>query len=178
MLNTLNSKRLLPVLLTAALIVGAAIWPSGDGTEAEAAPSARTTYTMVVPAAAFYPGFDGQDYTSGGSLGMTSGMGFFVAPVSFPQALVTVTGITLHAYDNGPYDLTVVMQRVRPAVGREVTMASLGSSGQSTTDPRSFTTAAVHSRTVDARYHSVYLVVMQPGGVNYKFYGVTIRYEA
>lgn len=87
-LTTLNHKRLLPVLLVAGLILAAAIWPTGSGTEAEAAPTARTTYTMTFPAGA----------------------------IGYP--------------------------------------------------------------TVSSRYHGVYLLLMQPSGLNYKFYGVTVRYQA
>jgi len=173
-----TTKHLWTALLVAVLILAAALWPTGNGPGAEAAPAARTTYTITVPAAAFTPGLDGQDYTSGGFMHVTSGMGYFVAPVFFPQPVVTVQGITLHAYDNGGHDVLVGMLRERPATGGEAQMVSLTSSGQSTTDPRSFPTNTISYRTVNSRYHGVYLLLLLPGGPDYKFYGVTIRYQA
>jgi len=178
--NITNTKRLLPVLLVAGLIVGAAAWPSGAGTEAAAAPESRSSiHKLVIPAAAFLPAYPGFDYVHGGDyLSALSGFASFIAPIQFPYPVVTIKEITLHVYDNGGQDFTLHLGRTRPATGVGVLLTVLQSTGQSATDPRAFSTTTITPRVVDSAYHGAYLALFPPPGTAYKFYGVTIRYEA
>lgn len=177
---TLNRKRLLPVLLMVGVIVAATAWPTGADSEEPAAPAARTTiHRLVIPAAAFIPAFPGPDYVNSGyEFSAQSGMSGFVAPVQFPYPAVTIKSITLHAYDNGSQDFILHLGRSRPSTGAGTAIAVVKSTGQSTTDPRAFTTAAVSPRIVNSAVNGAYLALFPPPGTAYKFYGVTIRYEA
>ncbi|MBN2113858.1 MAG: hypothetical protein JW785_07010 [Acidimicrobiia bacterium] len=178
--DMVSHKRLLPVLLVAGLIVAGAVGPGATGSEASAVAEARTTiHTMVVPAAAFVPAFGNFEYVNGGDeLSTLNGFPGYVAAVHFPYPEVTIKRITLYAHDNGSGDFTVHLGRSRPATGAGAIIATLQSSGQSTTDSRAFTTAAISPRVVNSAYHGVYLALFPPAGPTYQFYGVVIRYAA
>ncbi len=178
--SILDHKPLLPVLVVAALVLAVAIWPAGAGTEAAATPAARTTsYKLAIPAAAFTPSFSDIGYVNSGvELSSLTGFAGYVAHLQFPYPVVTVKGITLHAYDNGSQDISLHLGRSRPATGAGGIIAIVGSDGQSTTDPRAFTTTAVSAKIINSEVHGLYLALFLPAGLDYKFYGVTIRYEA
>ena len=180
MLNIVNPRRLLPVLLVAGLIVAAVAWPNGAASEAAAAPEPRTTtYRMVVPAAAFIPAYPDFGYVQGGEyLSSLTSFAAFIAPIQFPYPVVTIKAITLYAYDNGSQDFILHLGRTRPATGTGAITAILKSTGQSATDPRAFTTTAISPRVINSASHGAYLALFPPPGTAYKFYGVTIRYEA
>ena len=178
MLKIAHPRRLLPVLLVAGLLVAAA-WPSGAVGEATAPEPRTSIHKLVIPAAAFVPAYPGPDYVNGGDeLNALSGVSGYVAPVQFPYPVVTIKAVTLHGYDNGSLDFTLHLGRSRPAAGTGAITAIVKSTGQSATDPRSFTTSAVSPRIVDSAVHGAYLVLFPPSGTAYQFYGVTIRYEA
>lgn|GEM_PF-1523505 len=178
--DMVSHKRLLPVLLVAGLIVAGAVGPGATGSEASAVSEARSPlHTLVVPAAAFVPAYGTFDYVNSGyELASLSGFPGYVALVQFPYPAVTIKRIILYAYDNGSGDFTVHLGRSRPATGAGAITAILKSNGQSTADPRAFTTAAISPRVVNSAYHGVYLTLLPPTGPTYNFYGVVIRYEA
>ncbi len=173
-------RRLWTALPVACLVLAMALWPTASGPEAAAAPRPRTLHTMTVPAAAFVPSNDQIEYLNAAYyLTTLTGFSSFIAPLQFPYPEVTIKRVTLHAYDNGPVDMCLWAGRARPATGAQVIMGSACSTGQSATDPRSFTTTAITSGTVNSTHHAATLqLVFLPAGANYKFYGVTIRYQA
>lgn len=179
MLKIVSPRRLLLVLLVAGLVVAAA-WPTGAVGEATAAPEPRSgIHKLVIPAAAFIPGYPNLEYVHGGEyLSALSTFATFIAPIQFPYPEVTIKAITLHVYDNGSQDFALHLGRTRPASGSGAILAILKSAGQSATDPRAFTTTAISPRLIDSAYHGSYLALFPPPGTAYKFYGVTIRYEA
>jgi hypothetical protein len=180
MVRPLRPKRWWPVLLVAGLIAAGATWPAAADSEAADTPEARTSiHKLVIPAAAFVPAYPGPNYVNGGDeLSALSGFAGYIAPVQFPYPVVTIKSITLYAYDNGRQDFTLHLGRSRPSTGTGAVTAVVKSTGQSSTDPRAFTTTAVSARLVNSAVHGTYLALFPPPGTAYRFYGVTIRYEA
>jgi hypothetical protein len=174
-----TTKHLWIALLLAGLVLAVALWPAAAGPNAAAAPTDRTLHTMTVPAAAFVPSHQLIEYlNSGDELIAYLEYSYFLAPLQFPYPVVTIKRITLHGYDNGAADIRVMPRRARPATGAGVIMGTVASSGQSTSDPRAFATTALSPRIVNTAYHGAYLSLYLPPGLDYRFYGVTIRYEA
>lgn len=178
--HMLGRQRVLPILLLTGLILVGAVAPGGAESEASAVTEARASvHTLVVPAAAFVPAYEGFEYVNGGDeLSTLNGFAGFIAAVHFPYPEVTIKRVTLYAYDNGGDDFILNVGRSRPATGVGAIIATVHSSGQSTADSRAFTTAAVSPRVVNSAYHGVYLALFPPAGPSYQFYGVVIRYAA
>jgi hypothetical protein len=166
-----------PILLAAALILAAAIWPAGTGPQAAETPAPRTVHTLIVPASAFNPTEDGIDFNKGTLLTVNSGgFGKFHTQVVFPYPAVTIKRVTFYAEDDGGGGFRVTLSRN--------TVATIGGSviGQVLSDGtasafRAFATTDIGPRTINSAYHTADLTLQAPGGSEYLFFCAVIRYE-
>lgn len=180
----MTTRRLwVPVLaaLVGALLAVMLVGPLGARQEAGALVEPRVTNrTITIPAGAFSPNSDSQDFVNDGSqLWTTSGHGYFTAPLFFEAPVVTVKKITLYAYDNNSSsEVCVALFRTTPTTGSQQTIGGVCSSGASTTNPQVFTQTSLTHRRVTGAY-GPYLWVSLPGSYSdgYRFYGVKITYS-
>ena len=115
------TRRLWVPLLVAVLVAGV-LGVGGGG--AVAVEPRVTTRSIMIPAGAFIPTEDDNDYMSNGiALSVESGVGRFTAPILVPVPVVNIKKITLYAYDNDAADtLCVYMYRAAPGTADEVGM--------------------------------------------------------
>jgi hypothetical protein len=143
-------------------------------------PMAAVTRRITIPAGHFIPTKDDWDYNNQGIyVRHESGDGSFTAPVVFPTGqAVVVESVTLYVYDNdADDDICLDLYRQDPTDASEGSMAYLCSSGNSTTDPRSFTDSSIGYNPVK-HGKGVYLwLTIGDYGINLKAYGVRIEYH-
>ncbi len=156
----------------------------GEGGQAGAVEPRVATGKIMVPAAAFSPGqlfpsLAGWNYrNSGDRLDPAGYGGVFVAPVDFPRPQVSVTGITLYAWDNDPTGaVSVSLHRSTPAQGDNATVRQAQvETINSAADPQVVSTPyRIYAATVNRAIHSSYLWLTLPSeGI---LYGVQVTYS-
>jgi hypothetical protein len=168
----------LPMLLGAVLmatLVGVA------GARPNERPMAAVTRRITIPASYFIPHDDDDLYYNGGYYVESNTDGsseLFVAPVVFPTGQsVVVESVTLYAYDNNLSDDVCLWLRLTdPTAGDQVKMGEVCSSGDSVTDPRSFTDSSIDNN--PAKHgKGVYLWLDIEDDSNLQFYGARIQYH-
>jgi hypothetical protein len=101
--------------------------------------------------------------SSTGLMNTTSGVEYFLAPVHLPQG-ATINQIVLYYYDDDSVnDMTVSLSQYSNMGSNKVLMATVGSSG-ATTSNTYVTTASITSPIVDNSAYSYGLFLTLPGG--------------
>jgi hypothetical protein len=165
---------LLGAVLMATLVGLAAARPNDT-------PAGAVTRRITIPPGHFIPCYDHTDWSNWGNYlesetdGSTEWM---LAPVVFPTGQsVVVESMTLYAYDNNASDeICVYMFQVDVTARHRDSMASVCSSGASTTDPRQFTDSVIAYNPLK-HGKGVYLGVDLQDDTNLFFCGVRIQYH-
>jgi hypothetical protein len=143
-------------------------------------PVAAVTRRITIPAGHFIPTTDNWDYLNYGYyVRAVSGNANYSVPVVFPTGqAVVVESVTLYAYDDDLDEgICLALKRTDPTAGTEVDMASVCSTGSSTTNPRSFTDSSISYNPVK-HGKGVYLFLwIEDFGLSLKAYGVRIQYH-
>ena len=176
--------RMLSTAVLLALLVTVALSVPGDGGQAAAVEPRTVTAKIMIPAGAFmpqqlFPTLAGWNYqNTGDRLDPLGYGGVFVAPVEFPRPIVSVTGITLYAWDNDPTGaVSAALYRSIPTQGDNATVRQAQvETVNSAADPQVVSTQyRIYSATVNRAVHSSYLLVVLPSeGI---LYGVQITYS-
>lgn len=183
----MNSIRRLwfPLLLCGlvlATVVGAA------SARPNSAPLSSTTNTLTVAASDCHPYSDVVEYDNDGWRLSTEGTDWgnfasFLCPVRFPEyGTHTISSVTMYAYDDksgsGDDDMVCAeVNRTYPPTKTENRMGEVCSTGDSGTDPRSFTIsgAQISPNTVSPTRGMHFWVTM--GKTNLRLYGFSISYS-
>ena len=152
----MTARRLwIPAL--AGLLVAGVLGVGGGG--AVAVEPRVVTASIMIPAAAFIPAYDGIDYTNGAYLQALGGPGQFMAPVWFPIPEVKITRFTLYAVDNTPNGyICADLFRSRPAAGTYDRAGRVCTADSTAVDPQTYTTA-VRPMSVDTASYGVHVTV-------------------
>ena len=169
--------------LVVALLAALVLSLPGEGGQAVAVEPRLATGKVMIPAAAFspaqsFPSVAGWNYlNSGDRLDPVGYGGVFVASVDFPRPLVSVTGITLYAWDSDPTGaVSVALYRSTPAQGDDATVRQARvETVNSAADPQVVSTQyRIYAAAVSRGIHSSYLWLTLPSeGI---LYGVQITY--
>jgi hypothetical protein len=174
-----NVKKYWMVVVQAGLLIATLVGVAGARPNDR--PMAAISRRITIPGAHFIPHDDDDLYYNGGYLirSETDGSSeYFYAPVVFPTGqAVVVESVTFYALDNNAsYDMCVELHRTDPTAGTGVIMAEVWSSGDSVTDPRSFTDSTVSNNPVK-HGKGVFLWLEIEDDTHLNLYGVRIQYH-
>lgn len=135
-----------------------------------------TNHVFSVPPAAWVPMGDGQDWTIVlGDLRVSSGTGWFAAPVYLPSGAV-VTKLTVYGYDPGiANSYTVYLYRRPVATTATVPMAMVTSQDNPAMYNPVFTTS-ISKPTINNGAYTYYLVAYLTGPTDLRINAVKINY--
>jgi hypothetical protein len=164
---------LIPVLVTLVVLL-VSLYPSANiSRKATAAPRAAVvTKYLLIPAAAFTITNDGRDYFNyGDALGISSGVGDFVAPVYLPPG-ARIRMIKLFAYDtNTGTNLCAALHESYPKVGGYKDIKHV-----CTTGSKGFQQPIGYLSHYVKWYYSYYILLGFPGSANLATTAVILKY--
>jgi hypothetical protein len=167
-----TSRLWIPVLV--GLLVAGALGFGGGG--AVATEPRVTTATIMIPAAAFIPATDGEDYHTYGEYLQALIPSSFFAPLTFPVPVVNIKKITMYVHDDSLTEgVCVWLNRAAPSAADSETMGGVCTSGTSTVNPQVLSSTDIDPRRVNTANYGPYLYMDLAPGVN--FYGVKILYS-
>lgn len=163
-----TTRRVCLPLLVALLVALLA----GPGLVSAAEPR-LTDSSLMIPAAAFIPGTDDEDYHIFGEYLQSYGTGDFYVPLSFPAAEVSIKRITLYVYDPGEGVACVWLNRSNPATQADTYLGGLCSTDSP--DPHAEFTTDISPRRVNTTLQGAYLYVTVPPGID--LFGVRVNFS-